>query len=119
MDDRPHLPPLDTNLLIHEIEGHLLVESARAEARTAAARFTGRLDWLTEAQRAEVERVYADEHLALTRDTWRTTARRCRELRDEYETRYRGLRQRLLAGNLLAGALAAGAVLAAVAVQVR
>ncbi|QCX78020.1 hypothetical protein C9F11_21950 [Streptomyces sp. YIM 121038] len=97
MDDRP----AEAALLIHEIEGHLLVESARTESRAAAARFTARLDWLTQAQREEVERVYTEDHLALTRHIWRRTAHRSRELRTEYETRYRSLRRRLLAGALL------------------
>lgn len=115
MDDRPR-PAAETDLLIQEIEGHLLVESARAESRAAAARFGDRLDWLTRAQREEVERVYADDHLALTRATWRHTARRCRELRAEYENRYRELRRRTLAGGLLAVACALGTALALAAV---
>ncbi|MFD9910352.1 hypothetical protein [Streptomyces sp. NPDC059063] len=110
MDDRP---AVDTALLIHEIEGHLLVESARTESRAAAARFARRLPWLTDAEREEVERAYADDHLALTRHTWRHTARRCGELRAEYEGRYRRLRQRVLAGGLLG---VVGAVVAVVAV---
>ncbi|MCI3931931.1 hypothetical protein [Streptomyces sp. AN091965] len=100
MDDRP-VAPAEAALLIHEIEGHLLLESARTESRAAAARFTARLDWLTQAQREEVERAYADDHMALTRRTWRHTAHRCRQLRTEYETRYRSLRRRLLASCLL------------------
>ncbi|GGV18733.1 hypothetical protein GCM10010245_31720 [Streptomyces spectabilis] len=100
MDDRP-VAPAEAALLIHEIEGHLLVESARTESRAAAARFTARLDWLSRAEREEVERAYAEDHLALTHRTWRHTAHRCRELRTEYETRYRALRNRLLAGCLL------------------
>ncbi|MEV0444414.1 hypothetical protein AB0I84_05705 [Streptomyces spectabilis] len=100
MDDRP-VAPAEAALLIHEIEGHLLVESARTESRAAAARFTARLDWLTRAEREEVERAYAEDHLALTHHTWRHTAHRCQELRTEYETRYQHLRRRLVAGCLL------------------
>ncbi|MGA4840677.1 hypothetical protein [Streptomyces sp. G45] len=112
---RGHGVSADTALLIHEIEGHLLVESARAESRAAAGRFAGRLPWLGAAERGEVERVFADEHLALTRAMWRRTARRCEELRGEYEERYRVLRLRLLAGGLLAGVAVLAATVAVLA----
>ncbi|MFC9502373.1 hypothetical protein [Streptomyces sp. NPDC057002] len=93
--------PADLRAFHHEVEGHLLAAAAREEARTAAERFTAGLDWLPEAQRQEVERLFAAEHLALTRASWQRTAHRGEELRGEYEAVYRGLRARLLAALLL------------------
>ena len=97
--------PVDLRAFHNEVEGHLLAAAAHEESRTAAARFTAGLDWLPEAQRAEVERQFAAEHLALARASWQHTARRGEELRGEYERVYRALRARLLAGLLLAVAL--------------
>jgi len=101
MDDRP----LDTRALINELEGHLLIEAARAEGRTEAARFARSFAWLTDTQREEVEERYAENHLALTRRSWELTARRGRELRAEYEATYRALRRRLCTGFLLGAVL--------------
>jgi hypothetical protein len=101
MDERP----LDTRGLIDELEGHLLVEAARTEARAEAARFSQSLAWLTDTQREEVEERYTDNHLAVTRRSWERTARRGGELRAEYEAAYRALRRRLCGGFLLCAAL--------------
>ncbi|MEU1042111.1 hypothetical protein [Streptomyces sp. NPDC005907] len=97
MDDRP----LDARALISELEGHLLIEAARAEGRTEAARFTRPLWWLTDTQRAEVETRYAEHHLARTRRSWEDTARRAAQLRAEYAAVYRSLRRRLFTGAVL------------------
>jgi hypothetical protein len=102
MDDRP----LQTRALIHELEGHLLIEATRAEGRAEAVRFTRSLTWLTDSQRQEAEARYQENHLALTRRSWERTAQRGTELRAEYEERYRVLRRRLCAGVLLGTALA-------------
>jgi hypothetical protein len=107
--------PLDPGTFLNEIEGHLLIAAARTEGRTAAVRFAARLDWLTEGQRAEVERQFEAEYLALTRLSWQRTAERGRRLRDEYGERYRRLRQRTLACCLLACALLAATGLVTVA----
>ncbi|MEW2078696.1 hypothetical protein AB0941_34745 [Streptomyces sp. NPDC013433] len=104
---------VDMEALLNEIEGHLLVDAARAEARTAAAELTTGLGWLTEHQREEVARRFAERYLALSRASWQRTARRGEELRAQYETRYRQLRQRLLGWVLLGCALAFGTVLVA------
>ncbi|MFF1674883.1 hypothetical protein [Streptomyces sp. NPDC058256] len=106
MDDRP----LETHALINELEGHLLIEAARAEGRAEATRFTGSLAWLTDTQQEEVEARYQENYLALTRRSWQRTAQRGRELRAEYEERYRTLRRRLCAGVLLGAALVLAAV---------
>ncbi|MFD5230220.1 hypothetical protein ACFWJ5_17135 [Streptomyces qaidamensis] len=97
--------PADLRAFHNEVEGHLLAAAACEESRTAAARFTAGLDWLPEAHRAEVQRRFAAEHLALARASWQRTAGRGEELRGEYEALYRRLRARLLAGLLLGVAL--------------
>jgi hypothetical protein len=93
---------------LNDVEGHLLLAATREEGRTAAARFSAPLHWLTEGQRAEVERRFEAEYLALARASWQHTAARAGRLRDEYEAIHRGLRRRLLAGWLLMCALVAG-----------
>ncbi|MFC8144560.1 hypothetical protein ACFUKV_22950 [Streptomyces paradoxus] len=110
--------PVDLRAFHNDVEGHLLAAAVHEEARTAAARFTGGLDWLPEAQRAEVERRFAAEHLALSHASLQRTARRAEELRGEYETVYRRLRARLLAGVLLGIALVVAADLVVVLVSV-
>ncbi|ANP51219.1 hypothetical protein J2Z21_003038 [Streptomyces griseochromogenes] len=102
----------DERTLVQEIEGHLLLAAAREEGRTAAARAAARLGWLTETQRDDLERQFEAEYLALARTSWRRTAERAEELREGYETRYRALRQRLVACFLLGcAALAATGLL--------
>ncbi|WP_405741304.1 hypothetical protein OG885_41125 [Streptomyces sp. NBC_00028] len=93
---------------LNDIEGHLLLSATRQEGRTAAERFSAPLHWLTEAQRAEVERRFEAEYLELARASWQRTAVRAGRLRDEYEARYRELRRRLLACLLLGCAAAVG-----------
>ncbi|MEU6777521.1 hypothetical protein [Streptomyces sp. NPDC046759] len=100
--------------LVREIEGHLLLAAAREEGRTAAARTASRLGWLTGAQREELEREFEAEYVALSRRSWQRTAERAEELRHTYESRYRALRQRLLACLLLGCAVLAAASLLAV-----
>lgn len=104
---------VDMEALLNEIEGHLLVDAARAEARTAAADLTAGLGWLTESQRDEVDRQFTERYLALSRTSWRRTVERAEELRAQYETRYRLLRRRLLGCTLLGCALAVGFALVA------
>ncbi|AZP22040.1 hypothetical protein ACIGMX_02865 [Streptomyces aquilus] len=93
---------------VNDIEGHLLLAATRQEGRTAAERFTAPLHWLTDTQRAELERRFEAEYLALARASWQRTAVRAGSLRDEYEARYRALRRRLLACLLLGSAAAVG-----------
>ncbi|MGW5461325.1 hypothetical protein [Streptomyces sp. NPDC003996] len=95
--------------LVREIEGHLLLAAARREGRTAAVRTASRLGWLTDVQREALEREFEVEYLALSRRSWQRTADRAEELRRTYETRYRALRQRLLACLLLGCAVLAAA----------
>ncbi|MEV6760372.1 hypothetical protein AB0N16_06930 [Streptomyces sp. NPDC051105] len=97
--------------LVTQIEGHLLLAATREEGRRAAARAADRMGWLTDSQRADLEGQFLIEYLALSRTSWHRTAERGEELRQEYEQRYRNLRQRLMAGFLLACALWAAATL--------
>ncbi|MFI9802788.1 hypothetical protein ACIHEJ_00145 [Streptomyces sp. NPDC052301] len=101
----------EARALVQEIEGHLLLAAVRQEGRDAAARLASRLGRLTDSQQAEVERCFETEYLALARSSWRRTAERAEELRQAYESRYRTLRQRLLACCVLGCALLATAVL--------
>ncbi|MFE5917832.1 hypothetical protein [Streptomyces sp. NPDC056468] len=101
-----------TDEFLNDVEGHLLLAATRDEGRTAAARFSAPLSWLTDTQRDEIERRFEAEYLALARASWRHTAARAGRLRDEYEARYRDLRRRLLAGWLLTCALAFGVLVA-------
>lgn len=97
--------------LVAQVEGHLLLAATRAEGRRAAARLADRLGWLTDSQRAHLERHFESEYLELTRSSWRRTAERGEQLRREYESRYRFLRRRLLACFLLVCALLTAAAL--------
>ncbi|MER7183834.1 hypothetical protein ABT404_30910 [Streptomyces hyaluromycini] len=91
--------------LVSQIEGHLLLAATREEGRRAAARLADRIGWLTDAQRADLESHFEAEYVELARSSWHRTTNRAEQLRREYETRYRSLRQRLLACFLLACAL--------------
>ncbi|MBW8091539.1 hypothetical protein IGW14_27065 [Streptomyces hygroscopicus subsp. hygroscopicus] len=102
---------------INQIEGYLLLQTERDAARERARRFTGRLDWLTSAQRAEVERLYVQDQLAVTERNLRTVVRRCEELRAEYQEVYRTLRRRLLLVCLLGAAALSGGLAAALTVR--
>ncbi|MEU3844265.1 hypothetical protein AB0E88_30100 [Streptomyces sp. NPDC028635] len=89
--------------LADEVEGYLLAEADREQARRAAEAFCAGLPWLTGAQAEEVARLYAEQHIELTRERLRLTLRRAAELRREYEARYDQLRQRLLTWHALLG----------------
>ncbi|GGW45735.1 hypothetical protein GCM10010503_22880 [Streptomyces lucensis JCM 4490] len=105
----------ETRTLVQEIEGHLLLAAAREEGRAAAARLTARLGWLTDTQRHELEGRFEEEYLALARASWRRTAERAEELRQDYAGRYRALRHRLVACCVLGCALLAATGLLALA----
>jgi hypothetical protein len=91
--------------LVNQIEGHLLLAATREEGRRAATRLADRIGWLTDTQRADLERHFEAEYLDLARASWQRTTKRGEQLRREYETRYQSLRQRLLACFLLTCAL--------------
>ncbi|MES4908808.1 MULTISPECIES: hypothetical protein [unclassified Streptomyces] len=95
--------PGDIAMGISQLEGYLLLQAERDWASDRARRFAGRLEWLTVAQREEVERLYAQDQWDLTEQTLRKVARRGEELKAEYQRIYRRLRLRLLVAALLGG----------------
>ncbi|MFF3984832.1 hypothetical protein [Streptomyces sp. NPDC001601] len=103
--------------LVAQVEGHLLLAATREEGRMAAARLADRFEWLTDSQRTDLERHFETEYVALARLSWQRTTRRAGQLRHEYESRYRSLRQRLLVGFLLACALPTATVLLTLAAR--
>ncbi|WP_420034315.1 hypothetical protein ACN2WE_18870 [Streptomyces sp. cg28] len=94
--------------MIREIEGYLMAEAARAEARVSARGFTDRVPWLTETQAEDVRRAYTEAYLGLRRELWRDAVARAGSLRSEYEERYRVMRGRVIAGAWFVGVGAAG-----------
>ena len=86
--------------LANEVEGYLLWQARIAEAEQRAREFTGPLEWLTTAQREDIERRYVADSLARSRSDLERVAARCVSLRAEYENRYQDLRRRCLAGVL-------------------
>ncbi|MGJ5754538.1 hypothetical protein FB563_2711 [Streptomyces puniciscabiei] len=86
--------------LANEVEGYLLWQARIAEAEQRAHEFTGPLEWLTTAQREEIERRYVTDALARSRADLERIAARCTSLRAEYEHRYRELKRRCLAVTL-------------------
>lgn len=81
----------------NEVEGYLLWQARIAEAEQRAREFTGHLEWLTTAQREDVERRYVSDSLQRARTDLERVAARCVSLRAEYEQRYRVLRRRCVA----------------------
>ncbi|MEU0337240.1 cytochrome C oxidase subunit I [Streptomyces sp. NPDC006193] len=84
----------------NEVEGYLLWQARIAEAQERAREFTARLEWLTTAQREEIERRYVADGLRRARADLERVAARCVSLRAEYEQRYRELRRRCVGVTL-------------------
>ncbi|MEW1910426.1 hypothetical protein AB0442_18545 [Kitasatospora sp. NPDC085895] len=103
----------DTGL--RQLEGYLLWQAEIATAQRDAAAFTELFPWLSTGQREEVAQAYVQKRLQVSRQAVTHIAQRCRELRSEYEDRYRRLRLGLVA--LLPFATALGAAAAAVATR--
>ncbi|WP_251094227.1 cytochrome C oxidase subunit I [Streptomyces sp. Caat 7-52] len=78
----------------NEVEGYLLWQARVAEAERRAREFCDELDWLTTAQREEIERRYVADSLRRARADLERVAARCVSLRAEYEHRYEVLRRR-------------------------
>nr|WP_202515981.1 MULTISPECIES: cytochrome C oxidase subunit I [unclassified Streptomyces] len=72
----------------------MLWQARVAEAERRAREFADPLDWLTTAQREEVERRYVADSLRRARADLERVAARCVSLRAEYEHRYEVLRRR-------------------------
>ncbi|MFD9812475.1 hypothetical protein [Streptomyces sp. NPDC059080] len=95
---------------INEIEGFLLWEAEKRRARGRAEAFCAGLPWLTESQRAEVERRYCHDQAELSRDCLERIAARATALRAEYAGVHRALRRRLLTGYATGTVVVAAAV---------
>ncbi|MFG2478611.1 cytochrome C oxidase subunit I [Streptomyces fagopyri] len=78
------------------VDGYLLWHARVTEAEQRARDFVGAMDWLTTAQRAEIERCYVADSLKRARKDVERVAARCLALRAEYEHRYQSLRRRCL-----------------------
>nr|WP_229881609.1 cytochrome C oxidase subunit I [Streptomyces alanosinicus] len=89
-------------MLGNEVEGYLLWQARIAEAEQRAREFAAPMEWLTSAQREDVERRYVADSLRRARTDLERVAARCGSLRAEYEGRYRELRRRCLGVALAA-----------------
>ncbi|MDO0926640.1 hypothetical protein QQY24_14910 [Streptomyces sp. TG1A-8] len=98
-------------VLACEVEGFLLLQAEREQARREAENLCAKLPWLTTAQAEDLARHYTEQRLGLTRQALQSFADRAARLRGEYEARYATLRRRLLKYH----ALSASVVLAATA----
>ncbi|MGW4568438.1 cytochrome C oxidase subunit I, partial [Streptomyces sp. NPDC004561] len=74
--------------LANEVEGYLLWQARVAEAEQRAREFVRPMDWLTTAQRTEIEQHYVAESLRRAQQDLERIAARCVSLRAEYEQRY-------------------------------
>ncbi|MEV6588323.1 cytochrome C oxidase subunit I [Streptomyces acidicola] len=91
MTDLPG-PGADSGLS-NEVEGYLLWQARIAEATGRAQAFVRPMEWLTTAQRTEIEQHYIADSLVQARKDLERIAARCVSLRAEYESRYRKLRR--------------------------
>ncbi|MEV6790404.1 hypothetical protein AB0M87_00060 [Streptomyces sp. NPDC051320] len=91
-----------------QIEGYLLWNAEVDEARRQAVCFAEQLPWLTAAQREDVERVYTDDRVAVSRAVLVRIADRAVSLRAEYTARYRQLKRRCVAVTVMAVGAAGG-----------
>lgn len=91
---------------LRHLEGFLVWQAEAKRARSAAQGFADRLPWLTTVQRDEVIRVYAADHLEVSRATVCHLAERSKVMRQEYTDRYSALRARLFGLCLAAVAVA-------------
>ncbi|MEV1026273.1 hypothetical protein [Streptomyces sp. NPDC050264] len=89
-------PEQDVESGIRQMEGYLLWNAKVAATRAQAEDFTQRLDWLTTAQREEIERVFTEERLTFHKAALAQLTARARELREEYDQRYARLKARCL-----------------------
>ncbi|MFG2195731.1 hypothetical protein [Streptomyces sp. NPDC048639] len=105
---------MNTSEAINEIEGFLLWEAERSAAHAHAATFCAGLPWLTDSQREEVERHYAEDRLTASRAYLERVGARSAELRAEYEAVYQALRRRLVAAFVVCAALMAAVTTVAV-----
>ncbi|MFG3120897.1 cytochrome C oxidase subunit I [Streptomyces sp. NPDC048208] len=101
----------------NEVEGYLLWQATIAVAEQRAREFVQPMEWLTTAQREEIEQLYVSDSLRRARQDLERIAARCRSLRGEYEERYRVLRLRCVGYTLGAAAGLTCAAAAALALS--
>ncbi|WP_239768931.1 hypothetical protein [Streptomyces sp. CL12-4] len=95
--ERPAAPlDQDACALASQVEGYLLLQAEREQARREAQALCACLPWLTTAQAEDLTNRYCEQRLHLARRTLEAVAARADQLRDEYETRYAALRHTLL-----------------------
>ncbi|MFE9172213.1 cytochrome C oxidase subunit I [Streptomyces kebangsaanensis] len=114
--DHPDGKPVTSAEVVNQVEGYLLWQARVAEAERRARAFTEPMQWLTTAQREEIEEHYVRDCLLRARADLQRVADRCRALRGEYEERYRQLRARCLTLVLAVLAVLAAAGILALAV---
>ncbi|WP_369390704.1 cytochrome C oxidase subunit I [Streptomyces sp. CG1] len=99
--------------LANEVEGYLLWRARIAEAEQRAREFVAPMEWLTTAQREDIERRYVADSLYRARADLERVAARCASLRAEYEQRYQELRRRCVGVALALCAVCAGCTVVA------
>ncbi|WP_308013417.1 hypothetical protein [Streptomyces beigongshangae] len=102
--------------LANEVEGYLLLQAERDQARQEATTLCSRLPWLTTAQAEDVTRHYVEQRLGLTKQALQRTADRAHRLRGEYEARYAALRRTLLKRHAACASLLTAACMAGTSV---
>ncbi|MFE9450872.1 cytochrome C oxidase subunit I [Streptomyces sp. NPDC006739] len=103
MSDLPR-EEVEAAALVNEVEGYLLWQATITVAEQRAREFVQPMEWLTTAQRDEIEQRYVTDSLHRARQDLERIAARCRSLRAEYEQRYRTLRLRWVTYTLAVGA---------------
>ncbi|MFF4139737.1 cytochrome C oxidase subunit I [Streptomyces mirabilis] len=85
-----------------QVEGYLLWQAMITAAEQRAREFVQPMEWLTTAQRTEIEQQYVSDSLHHAQKDLERIAARCLSLRGEYERRYRSLRLRCVGWALAA-----------------
>ncbi|GAU70295.1 hypothetical protein SSP35_18_00230 [Streptomyces sp. NBRC 110611] len=80
---------------LRRLDGYLCWQAELSDARREAQTFCRQFPWLTAGEREELESRYAAARTEVSERMIRRIARRCEEVRTEYEERYRLLRLRL------------------------
>ncbi|WP_329375622.1 cytochrome C oxidase subunit I [Streptomyces sp. NBC_01483] len=86
----------------NQVEGYLLWQATVTVAEQRAREFVRPMEWLTTAQRTEIEQQYVSDSLHHAQKDLERIAARCLSLRGEYERRYRRLRLRCVGWALAA-----------------
>ncbi|MER5699896.1 hypothetical protein ABT255_31455 [Streptomyces mirabilis] len=76
-------------VLGNQVEGYLLWQATITVAEQRAREFVQPMEWLTTAQRTEIEQQYVSDSLHHAQKDLERISARCLSLRGEYERRYR------------------------------